>query len=510
MPPPWGPKETELRDMILCDQFPADWNEQVRRLDSISADEPYRGTGGRTSLLFYSVIKENFDCFCSLVQNDADIEWRNDRGANVMQLIAKRGLVAYAKVCLVKMMHRQDRTNEEKLNRWLEFVNRGNNEGWTPLMAAAVKQHVDMFKWLIACKAHPTYVMGNNYTSAHAVYRGGSLELGEFILKHLKEDIDKAAKAKNRYSQKTYTANDINPDFEMNVKEHMIRKESELEQEIEDFRRKKGNTPGKKCLMVHVSIIDFDPLMDNVDRKRKGAENDVKLVDDFEKYFECETICRKIETRADFRRLVAAVQKRMSEESSPDLLFWYIGSHGATRDGEGFIMDRHWREIGLERDPLSKFSPQQCPAMKNKHAVFFIDACRDPLKRAFKDEDANECLTPIVHSAVGSRLLVYSTEPCQLSLRFSGERPTTASEEGSEASAEEAKGTFAVEALRKVIETYKDTLPLPEFFRKTQSKMEEMSQESKYLTNFRFWAWTQQIPIDSRLSEDFVYFMRKR
>lgn len=55
------------------------------------------------SLLFYAhQVKNNF-VFQLLVESGADLLWRNNRGSNILQLLAKVGNVECAKMCLEKL-----------------------------------------------------------------------------------------------------------------------------------------------------------------------------------------------------------------------------------------------------------------------------------------------------------------------------------------------------------------------------------------------------------------------
>ena len=61
-----------------------------------------------------------------LRRQDLDVEWRNNRGANVMQFVAKRGQLDMA-----KMLHGHFRASmgEEWQMRWFQFVNNQNDSG---------------------------------------------------------------------------------------------------------------------------------------------------------------------------------------------------------------------------------------------------------------------------------------------------------------------------------------------------------------------------------------------
>ncbi len=74
-----------------------------------------------------------------LLDLGADPSWTNNKGTNVMQLVAKSKSLKFAR-------HFERTVGLEKMT---ELVRNSNNIGWTPLHAAAEAEAEDMVEWLI-------------------------------------------------------------------------------------------------------------------------------------------------------------------------------------------------------------------------------------------------------------------------------------------------------------------------------------------------------------------------
>ena len=154
----------------------------------------------------------------------------------------------------------------------------------------------------------------------------------------------------------------------------------------------------------------------------------------------------------------------MERESDLKLLFWVISSHGGTCNSRRIVFDSEWRKIWLEADLFSRFSPEICPFMSDRHRLFYVNACRSDEKEEEQlnggcgggDDEEDDDHEPLFRAEVGSRIVVSVAEENQFALRNT------------------VKGSLAIVALRKTIRKYGDAPPIDDILRKTNKELQKL------------------------------------
>ena len=165
----WTAQHDELVDSIRLSQ-----RERVEHLaQTIDLNVPHHYRDGHYSLLFHASINGSSDIFEILLNNGADPSWGNDSRNSVIRLIIKRNQMDMLEMCLKHL----DGENKSK------FLNSGStSSGWTPLMAAAQRENLDMVKCLVEAGAEINKVMATNWTALHTSAKVGDIRTVEYLL----------------------------------------------------------------------------------------------------------------------------------------------------------------------------------------------------------------------------------------------------------------------------------------------------------------------------------------
>jgi ankyrin repeat protein len=123
--------------------------------------------------LFEAVRSGNFEHFQILIDSGVNPFLTNKRGKNILYLLIKKDLSAWAKYC-IEYMH--DVTK-------VKFVN-GNGTDWTPLMCAAENDNIAACNWLISNGANVNSQMRTGWTALHAASKKGNKEIVDLLLKN--------------------------------------------------------------------------------------------------------------------------------------------------------------------------------------------------------------------------------------------------------------------------------------------------------------------------------------
>jgi ankyrin repeat protein len=133
------------------------------------------GKNGHLSLLFHAVIRENFEAFQTLLELGANPTKTNKRGINVLHLIAKRGNIRMADLCLDQIKSTSDK---------ISFVNNSTNIGWSVLIQACsmITDEAVIVKWLLDNGAKLNHSMKLGWTGTHAASYNGNKEVLRLLL----------------------------------------------------------------------------------------------------------------------------------------------------------------------------------------------------------------------------------------------------------------------------------------------------------------------------------------
>lgn len=141
------------------------------------------------NLLFHASNEDCHEAVDFLLEKGADPTLVNNKGNCVLHLMAKMGQVEMAKKCCSKLQ--LVGYNWEMFN----FINGGNNIGWTPLMAAAETNQLNFVNWLMSKNASVNIKMKTGWTAMHAAAKNDNWEVVQLLLQN---GGDKNIKASHR------------------------------------------------------------------------------------------------------------------------------------------------------------------------------------------------------------------------------------------------------------------------------------------------------------------------
>ena len=134
-------------------------------------------------MLMYAVHSNNEVAFDILLKLNADLKWRNNTGANILQILAKKGLMGMAEKCWRILENKSAEERDKFINNqsyngnlhppllisYLFLTHLFHNclAGWTPLHAAIHNSHDVFTKWLLQRGADPSLAMGTGWTPSH-------------------------------------------------------------------------------------------------------------------------------------------------------------------------------------------------------------------------------------------------------------------------------------------------------------------------------------------------------
>jgi hypothetical protein len=127
------------------------------------------------NLLFHAAVENDREAFNYLLDEGATPTLTNDRKTGVLQLLMKRNLITWAESCM-RHVPCEDR------RRW---INRGQRNGWTPLMAAAENDCFAATLWLLQNGANVNAAMPETgWTAMHAASKKGHQDILDLLEVH--------------------------------------------------------------------------------------------------------------------------------------------------------------------------------------------------------------------------------------------------------------------------------------------------------------------------------------
>ena len=147
--------------------------EELSSLPNINSFKLWHGAD--FNLLFHASrlnCKEAVKC---LLEKGADPALVNKGGTCILHLMAKKGQLDMAKMCLKKI-------SLEDFAEKIIFLNRYSNIGYTPLMAAVENNHLDFVNWLLSFHVGINFRMRTGWTAMHAAAKRNNRKMLKILL----------------------------------------------------------------------------------------------------------------------------------------------------------------------------------------------------------------------------------------------------------------------------------------------------------------------------------------
>ncbi|XP_078375995.1 caspase-3-like isoform X2 [Oculina patagonica] len=156
---------------------------------------------------------------------------------------------------------------------------------------------------------------------------------------------------------------------------------AKLEEKLQEQGKKHEQTPGLLCYKLNSRPRGMCVVINNVNfynktENRKGAQFDEKGVKDL--FYELSfTVCVLNDLKRDEIPKVAA-DFAAKDHSNFDAFVFVVMSHGGERD---VIYGVDGRKTSIE-DLMTEFKAPNCPTLRNKPKLFFIQTCRGQEKES--------------------------------------------------------------------------------------------------------------------------------
>lgn len=154
------------------------FEEDPCKLDGIDLSWTIEHRGKtKYSLLMVAAQENKPGSFRALLKLGADPTWKNNYGATVLQILAKRGRLSMVRECSAQVYRDQG----EEI--WLQWLNGRNNIGWTPLHASIQGVNLQAMNiWLLTMGADPTLgTIKSNWTAMHIAAGNKSFEIQKMV-----------------------------------------------------------------------------------------------------------------------------------------------------------------------------------------------------------------------------------------------------------------------------------------------------------------------------------------
>jgi ankyrin repeat protein len=227
-------------------------NEAFAAIEDLDAFED--GKNGHLSLLFQAVIRDNFEAFQTLLELGADPTKTNKRGINVLHLIAKRGNVKMANLCLKHIENTSDK---------ISFINNSTDIGWSVLIQACsmITDEAVFVKWLLDNGADINHYMKSGWTGTHAASYNSNKEVLSLLL-DWGADINISATKKDVPPHKNLKPRDVSKSHEIRqlFDSHIDSESYQLHNVVQSHSRKEEQR--RQMKEAFVSCEDLDAFED--------------------------------------------------------------------------------------------------------------------------------------------------------------------------------------------------------------------------------------------------------
>ena len=369
-----------------------------------------------------------------LLKLGADPTVRNNFGANVLQMMAKRGQYDMIVKCSVHVFRQYGE------NVHLEWIRNGNNNGWTPFHASLQGENLQSVnEFLLTMGADPLAEM--NYTGWTVLHVAASKQDSDtqemiFRVNNMKSTWKKMFAKTAVKGGVTHTPKDLDEKFLKDMTEKLQIEKQKIAMDMQ--LKKSDNKNSFRALIVLVTLADiYEPVFENVDGPL--PRNTFKPKNGYKKYndgiieqirsfgIEVDIVTYDRARWNTFEKFIAYLKDELGKQGRPvdfyGVMMWVVTAHGLTctqfggdifniyDDSQSDVKQTKRRvleKVCVFQHVVDKFLPT---SRENKHIArtlehlnqfFFFECCRE-LADASDEDVVNKASSYARPSHIGSK-----------------------------------------------------------------------------------------------------------